>query len=59
MQENIVDISVAGFGWNYDRNEIVDFTPGIFKSKMAVLIRRPTNHDPSFRYFLLGMVVVI
>ena len=35
----------------------MDFTPGIFKSIRTVVIRRPSRHDFSLRYFTLEFTV--
>ena len=48
-----VDTSIAGFIRDLPRNEVVDFTPGIFKSIRTIVIRRPSRHDFSLRYFTL------
>ena len=56
VQDNIVDVSVAGFVWNMERSEAVDFTQGIFPSTVAAIIRKPSRHDASLRYFFLGKI---
>ena len=54
VRDQYVDISVAAFGWNAERNTLVDFTPRIVFSIITIFIRRPSKHDSSFRYFFLG-----
>ena len=51
--DNRVDTSIAGFTRDVDRNEVVDFTPGIFKSILTIVIRKPSRNDFSMRYFVL------
>ena len=50
----VVDTSVTGFLPSYDRSEIVDFAQGLFPTKEALFIKRPSKTDVSFRYFWLG-----
>ena len=54
VRDQYVDISVAAYGRTPERNTLVDFTPGIGLSSIILLIRRPSKHDMSFRYFFLG-----
>ena len=54
VRDQFVDISVAAYGRNAKRNNLVDFTPAISFATITLLIRRPSKHDISFRYFLLG-----
>ena len=51
--EGRVDASVAGFARNLERDELVDYTPGLYKSIVTILIRRPSQEDFSLRYFTL------
>ena len=55
VQDGLVDVSIAGFSWNLERTEAVDFTAGIYPAIISVLIKRPSKHELSFRYFYLGM----
>lgn len=48
-----VDTSVGGFARNLERDEVVDFSPGIFRSMATVFVRKPSKHDLSLRYFTL------
>ena len=57
IQDGIVDTSVAGFNWIPERSEIVDFTQGIFSNVNKIFIRRPTKHDVSLKYFMLGNII--
>ena len=50
----IVDTSVAGFIMNTERNQLVDFTQGVFQYRTGLLIRTPSKHEISLNYFLLG-----
>ena len=44
----------AGFARNLEqRDELVDYTPGLYKSIVTILIRRPSQEDFSLRYFTL------
>ena len=54
VRDKYVDISVAAYGWNTERNTLVDFTPEISQTTIILLIKRPSKHDMSFRYFFLG-----
>ena len=54
VKDQYVDISVAAYAWNAERNALVDFTVGIGFTSIALFIRKPSKHDLSFRYFLLG-----
>ena len=51
--EGSVETSVAGFARNLERDELVDYTPGLYKSIVTILIRRPSQEDFSLRYFAL------
>ena len=57
IQDGIVDTSVAGFNWIPERSEIVDFTQGIYPNVNKIFIRRPTKHDVSLKYFMLGNIL--
>ena len=57
IQDGIVDTSVAGFNWIPERSEIVDFTQGIFPNVNKIFLRRPTKHDVSLKYFMLGNII--
>ena len=59
VRDKYVDISVAAYGWTAERNTLVDFTPGICQTTITLLIRRPSKHDKSFRYFFLGNYIHI
>ena len=48
-----VDTSIAGFVRDVERDEVVDFTPGIFKSILTLVVRKPSRNDFSMRYFVL------
>ena len=48
-----VDTSIAGFVRDVERDEAVDFTPGIFKSILTLVVRKPSRNDFSMRYFVL------
>lgn len=50
----IVDTSVAGFIMNTERNQLVDFTQGVFQYRTGLLIRTPSKQEISLNYFLLG-----
>ena len=54
VRDQYVDIAVAGYGWNAERNTLVEFTPPIAVATIVLLIRRPSKHDMSLRYFFLG-----
>ena len=54
VQDGIVDTSLAGFIWDIDRANAVDFTPGVALTTVAVMIKAPSEYDLSVRYFLLG-----
>ena len=51
--EGSVETSVAGFARNLERDALVDYTPGLYKSIVTILIRRPSQEDFSLRYFTL------
>ena len=51
---SIVDTSVASFSMNGERNQLVDFTQGVFQNRIGLLIRTPSKHEISMNYFLLG-----
>ena len=59
VRDQYVDISTAAYGWTTERNTLVDFTRGIAFSTITLLIRRPSKHDLSFRYFFLGMLIFL
>ena len=48
------DTSITGFYPTSERSEEVDFTQGLFATKMGLVIRRPSSKDVSIRYFYLG-----
>ena len=48
-----VDTSIAGFVRDVERDQVVDFTPGIFKSILTLVVRKPSRNDFSMRYFVL------
>ena len=50
---NDVDTSIAGFIRDIDRQKVVDFSPDIFKSMRTLVIRKPSKHDFSLKYFVL------
>ena len=54
VRDQYADISVAAYIENAERNILVDFTPKVGLSSIVLLIRRPSKHDISFRYFFLG-----
>ena len=54
VRDQYVDISAAAYGWNNERSTLVDFTPKIGSITITFMIKRPSKHDPSFRYFSLG-----
>ena len=56
VRDGYADISVAAFARSTvnERITMVDFTPGIGRSTIILMIRRPSKHDLSFRYFFLG-----
>ena len=58
VRDQYVDISIAAYTWTTERNTLVDFTPAISFATIMLLIRRPSKHDLSFRYFFLGKVHV-
>ena len=59
VKDQYVDISVAAYAWNAERNALVDFTVGIGSTSIVLLIRKPSKHDLSFRYFFLGKEILI
>ena len=54
INSTIVDTSVASFTMNTERNQLVDFTQGVFQVRSGLLIRTPSKHEISLNYFLLG-----
>ncbi len=41
----VVDTSVASFGISQERNEIVDFSPVLFKGIVTLILRQPSYSD--------------
>ena len=54
IKNAIVDSNIAASIVTIDRSHLVDPTIGIFKTSIAVIIKRPSKKDISLRYFLLG-----
>ena len=54
VYHGIADTSIGGIGASMERYEIVDFSPGFFKTYGNVWIKRPLKTDVSLRYFWLG-----
>ena len=54
VRDQYVDISVAAYAESAERKAFIDFTPGVSYTIITILIRRPSKHDLSFRYFYLG-----
>ena len=59
VRDQYVDMSIAAYIWTAERNTLVDFTHGIGFTTIILLIRRPSKHDLSFRYFFLGKEILI
>ena len=48
------DTSVTGSFPTLERFDAVEFTQGLFPTKMGIFIRRPSKNDVSMRYFIMG-----
>jgi hypothetical protein len=53
VASGMVETSVAGFIRTLKRESVVDFSPGIFRLRQAVLVRRPNDREVSMRYHIL------
>ena len=51
--DGFVDTSIAGFVHDLSRNNVVDFSPALFRSIRTIIIRKPSKRDFHIRYFTL------
>ena len=58
VQDGVVDASITGFATNEERFEVADFSQGLFQAVQTIIIKRPKKTDVSFRYFLLGKLLL-
>jgi len=62
VEDQYVDISVAVYAWNAERDALVDFTPGIGFTTIALMIRRHMTYlsDTSIwvgKYYFIHQIV--
>ena len=51
--DGFVDTSIAGFVHDLSRNNVVDFSPALFRSIRTIIIRKPSKRDFHMHYFTL------
>ena len=54
IRHGYFDTSVTGSFPTLERFDAVEFTQGLFPTKMGIFIRRPSKNDVSMRYFIMG-----